>query len=379
MLTAGDFGPGAATVGTEGDLLTWHYAAEKVRDVAYSLTRESLWDAARTPVGDRDGDGENDYTRVDALYRAEATAWPDAARYAQHAIAFLSEYLDYPYPWSHMTVVEGENIIGGGMEYPMMTLIGAFEGMPATALYGVIAHELGHMWFPMIVNSDEIRWAWMDEGTTVFNTAQASADFFPGTEPDQTEILQYLGAVAAGFDATMMRRTDWEYPIAWGVAAYPKPAAAMIALREMVGEDVFLEAFRGYVDTWAYKHPKPEDFFHWFAQATGHDLDWFWRSWYYEQWTLDHAIASVEIDGPQAVITIEDRGDLPMPARVVIEREDGSVERAEVPVETWLGGARTATLRVSASPVITRVRLNPDGRFADRDRSNDNLAPGAGD
>ncbi|MCL7938294.1 MAG: M1 family metallopeptidase [marine benthic group bacterium] len=378
VLTADDFGPGRATVGAEGELLTWHYTADRVRDVAYSLTRESLWDAARTPVGDRDGDGDTDYTRVDALYRAEATSWPDAAGYAQHAIAFLSEYLDYPYPWSHMSVVEGENIIGGGMEYPMMTLIGAFEGMPATALYGVIAHELGHMWFPMIVNSDEIRWAWMDEGTTVFNTAQASADFFPGTDPDQIEILQYLGAVAAGFDATMMRWTDWEYPTAWGVAAYPKPAAAMIALRELVGEEVFLEAFRGYVDTWAYKHPKPEDFFHWFEHATGHDLDWFWRSWYYEQWTLDHAIASVEIDGPQAVITIEDRGDLPMPARVAIEREDGSIETTEVPVETWLGGARTAVLRVSASPAITRVRLNPDGGFADRDRSNDSRTPDAG-
>ncbi|MEJ2481647.1 MAG: M1 family metallopeptidase [Gemmatimonadota bacterium] len=378
VLTAGDFGPGSATMGSEGDLLTWHFTAEKVRDVAYSLTRESLWDAARTPVGDRNGDGDIDYARVDALYRAEATGWPDAAGYAQHAIAFLSEYLDYPYPWSHMTVVEGENIIGGGMEYPMMTLIGAFNGRPAAALYGVIAHELGHMWFPMIVNSDEIRWAWMDEGTTVFNTAQASADYFPGTDPEQIEILQYLGAVAAGFDATMMRWTDWEYPIAWGVAAYPKPAAAMIALREIVGEDTFLEAFRGYIDTWAYKHPKPEDFFHWFEHAAGRDLDWFWRSWYYEQWTLDHAVTSVAIDGPQAVITIEDRGDLPMPARVTIEREDGSMERAEVPVETWLSGTRTAVLRVSASPAITRVRVNADGKFADRDRSNDSRAPDAG-
>jgi aminopeptidase N len=235
------------------------------------------------------------------------------------------------------------------------------------------------MWFPMIVNSDEIRWAWMDEGTTVFNTAQASADYFPGTDPEQTEIFQYLGAVAAGFDATMMRWTDWEYPTAWGVAAYPKPAAAMIALREIMGDEAFLEAFRGYIDTWAYKHPKPEDFFHWFEEASGQDLDWFWRSWYYEQWTLDHAVASVEIDGPQAVITIEDRGDLPMPARIEIEREDGSVEMAEVPVETWLSGARTAVLRVSASPPISRVRLNPDGRFADRDRSNDSRSPDAGD
>ena len=378
VLTADDFGPGAATVGAEGELLTWHYTAGQVRDVAYSLTRESLWDAARTPVGDRDGDGTTDYARVDAIYRAEAASWTEAASYAQHAIAFLSEYLDYPYPWSHMTAVEGRNIIGGGMEYPMMTLIGAFDGMPAALLYGVIAHEFGHMWFPMIVNSDEIRWAWMDEGTTSFITAQAAADFFPGTDPEGMEIMQYLGAAAAGFDATMMRWTDWEYPTAWGVAAYSKPAAALIALRELVGEEAFLEALRGYVDTWSYKHPKPEDFFHWFEASTGEDLDWFWRSWFYEQWTLDHAIESVVVDGSQAIITVHDRGDLPMPAKVRIEREDGSVEQAEVPVETWLGGARTAVLRVPATPAIRRVQVDADRKFPDRDRSNDSRAPSAG-
>jgi hypothetical protein len=378
ILTVDDFGPGSATVGSEGEQLTWHFSADRVRDVAYSLTRESLWDAARTPVGDRDGDGVTDYSRVDALYRIEATGWTEAARYSQHAIAFLSEYLDFPYPWSHMSAVEGENIIGGGMEYPMMTLIGSFNGLPASALYGVIAHELGHMWFPMIVNSDEIRWAWMDEGTTVFNTAQASADFFPGTDPETMEIRQYLGAAAVGFDGTMMRWTDWEYPTAWGVAAYPKPAAAMIALREIIGEELFLEAFRGYVDTWAYKHPKPEDFFHWFESAAGRDLGWFWRSWYFEQWTLDHAIASVVVDGPQAIITIEDRGELPMPAMIQIERADGSIELAEVPVETWLQGAREAVVRVSASPPINRVRLDPNGRLPDRDRSNDSRAPEQG-
>jgi hypothetical protein len=275
VLTVEDFGPGVATRSSDDGRLTWHYTAGQVRDVAFSITRESLWDAARSPVGDRDGDGDTDYTRVDALYRAAAASWVDAAAYAQHSIAFLSSYLDYPYPWSHMTAVEGENIIGGGMEYPMMTLIGAYRGMPTSVLYGTIAHEFGHMWFPMIVNSDEIRWAWMDEGTTVFNTAQAAADFYPETDPEFDEIRQYVGAANAGYDATMMRWTDWEYPTAWGVAAYPKPAAAMLALRGVMGEEAFLEAFRGYVDTWAFKHPKPEDFFNWFETAAGRDLGWY--------------------------------------------------------------------------------------------------------
>ena len=378
VLTVDDFGPGVATRSSDDGRLTWHYTAGQVRDVAFSLTRESLWDAARTPVGDRDGNGDTDYTRVDALYRAAATSWVDAAAYAQHSIAFLSEYLDYPYPWSHMTAVEGQNIIGGGMEYPMMTLIGAYEGMPTSVLYGTIAHEFGHMWFPMIVNSDEIRWAWMDEGTAVFITAQAAADFYPETDPEFDEIRQYVGAANAGYDATMMRWTDWEYPIAWGVAAYPKPAAAMLALREIMGEQAFLEAFRGYVDTWAFKHPKPEDFFNWFESAAGQDLGWFWRSWYFEQWMLDHAIGGVETSGSETRITVEDLGELPMPARVAVERDDGSIDHIEVPVDTWLEGARSAVLTVSSSPAVTRVTLDPEQRSPDRDRSNDMWRAGAG-
>jgi hypothetical protein len=378
VLTVEDFGPGVATRSSDDGRLTWHYTAGQVRDVAFSITRESLWDAARSPVGDRDGDGDTDYTRVDALYRAAAASWVDAAAYAQHSIAFLSSYLDYPYPWSHMTAVEGENIIGGGMEYPMMTLIGAYRGMPTSVLYGTIAHEFGHMWFPMIVNSDEIRWAWMDEGTTVFNTAQAAADFYPETDPEFDEIRQYVGAANAGYDATMMRWTDWEYPTAWGVAAYPKPAAAMLALRGVMGEEAFLEAFRGYVDTWAFKHPKPEDFFNWFETAAGRDLGWFWRSWYFEQWMLDHAISGVETSGSETRITVEDLGELPMPARVAVEREDGSIEHVEVPVDTWLEGARSAVLTVSSSPAVTRVTLDPEQRSPDRDRSNDMWRAGAG-
>jgi hypothetical protein len=243
VLTADDFGPGRATVESPGGRLTWRLTADRVRDMAFSVTRESLWDAARTPVGDRDGDGSTDYARVDALYRAAATSWTNAARYAQHVIDFLSRDLGLPYPWPHMTVVEGDGIIGGGMEYPMVTLIGAYNGQPSQALYGVIAHELAHMWLPMTVNSDEVRWAWMDEGTTSFNTTQAATEFFPAFDHEAQEVQQYAGAAGAGFDGAMMRWTDWEYPDGWGIAAYAKPAAAMVALRYVLGDEVFDEAY----------------------------------------------------------------------------------------------------------------------------------------
>ncbi len=371
VLTADDFGPGRATVESPGGRLTWRLTADRVRDMAFSVTRESLWDAARTPVGDRDGDGSTDYARVDALYRAAATSWTNAARYAQHVIDFLSRDLGLPYPWPHMTVVEGDGIIGGGMEYPMVTLIGAYNGQPSQALYGVIAHELAHMWLPMTVNSDEVRWAWMDEGTTSFNTTQAATEFFPAFDHEAQEVQQYAGAAGAGFDGAMMRWTDWEYPDGWGIAAYAKPAAAMVALRYVLGDEVFDEAYRSYVSTWAWKHPKPWDFFHTFETVSGMELDWFWRGWFYETWTMDHAIARVESTRDGTRITVEDRGDLPMPATLTITREDGSVERHVVPVDRWLEGTRLAVVQVRRGSPVVQVELDAVGAFPDTDRAND--------
>jgi hypothetical protein len=369
VLTAEDFGPGSATLAPESGRLMWHLRSDRVRDVAYSITRESLWDAARAPVGDRDGDGATDYTRVDAIYRAEAEKWTEAVRYGQHSIAFLSEYLDFPYPWPHMTAVEGEGIIGGGMEYPMMTLIGGYNRASASALYGTIAHEFGHMWMPMTVSSDEVRWAWMDEGSTSFNDTQASNDYYP--DNNGSDAGQYAGMVAQGYDGTMMRWTDWEDPAAWGIAAYPKGAAALGALRAILGDEVFQRAYRAYVDSWAWKHPKPWDLFNTFEAVSGEDLDWFWRGWFYERWKLDHAVASVETGSGRTRITIEDRGSLPMPAMVTVTREGGATEVLTVDVDRWLSGARTATLDVPAGAPVVRVELDAGHDFADVDRDND--------
>lgn len=125
VVTADDFE--TATRTNESGYLAWHFFSDTVRDVAFSVTRESLWDAARTPVGDRDGDGAVDYARIDAIYRELAPRWKNEVRYAQHSIRFLSEYTGVPYPWPHMTSVEGSGIIGGGMEFPMMTIMGGYN------------------------------------------------------------------------------------------------------------------------------------------------------------------------------------------------------------------------------------------------------------
>jgi hypothetical protein len=370
VLTEDDFGPGRATRTSETGRLSWRFTAENVRDMAFSATRESRWDAARTPVGDRDGDGQTDYTRVDGFWRSSAPRWQHSARYTQHAIDFLSRFTGVPYPWPHMTAVEGGGIIGGGMEFPMMTLIGDYNNDGDSALYYVTAHEEAHMWLPMIVGVDEKRRAWMDEGSTSFHENQSAKEFFPGRDFDEGDRRSYIAQTRRGTEGEMMRWTDFHYQGASGVASYSKPASALVALRRYLGEERFLNGWQTYLRNWAFKHPKPWDFFNTMETVSGEDLDWFWHSWYYEIWTLDQAVEGVEDVPGGARITIADHGYLPMPAYVTVTYGDGTIEDREVPVGHWLTGQARATVTVTSDQPVVKVAIDAAGTLPDVDRDN---------
>lgn len=370
VITEQDFGR-ATRAGSPRGRLNWRFHADSVRDVAFSATLESIWDAARTPVGDRDGDGRTDYARVDALYRGSAPRWSRTWRYAQHSIDFLSRYTGLAYPWPHMTAVEGGGIIGGGMEFPMMTLIGDYNERGDSALYYVTAHELAHMWVPMTVSNDERRRSWMDEGTTSFNENQARMEFFPGRNHNLPDQADYIEFARTGQEGEMMRWSDYHYPgQAFGVASYDKPASVLVALRAVLGDSTFNRAYRSFLRRWAFHHPYPWDLFQTFESIAGRDLSWFWRSWYYETWLLDQAVGGVSVDDSGTRVVIEDRGDVPMPVLIVARRADGTIERQRVPVAIWLNGAREAIVDFEPGSPITRIELDPEQAFPDVDRSN---------
>jgi hypothetical protein len=350
--------------------IRWRFVADSVRDFAFSATRDSRWDATRTPVGDRDGDGRPDFTRVDAIWRADAPLWARSAEYSQHAIDFLSRYTGVPYPWPHMTAVEGDGIIGGGMEFPMMTLIGSYNTRGDSALYYVTAHEEAHMWLPMLVGVDEKRYAWMEEGSTSFNENQARKEFYPGIDHDDPDRQSYVNVARSGREGEMMRWTDFHYQGARGPASYSKPATTLVALRRMLGEAVFDAAWQRYIQTWRFKHPKPWDFFSMMDQAAGENLDWFWYSWYYTTWSLDQAVESVEDVGGAVRITVHDVGNLPMPVYLTLTLEDGSTVDATMPVNIWLAGSRTATTVVDTDGTVIRVEIGAGKSLPDVNRSN---------
>jgi aminopeptidase N len=222
----------------------------------------------------------------------------------------------------------------------------------------------------MAVGTDERRYGWMDEGTTTFNENHASAEFYPGRDADRPDQETYLAAARSGYESELMRWTDYLYPGQNGVASYAKPATVLVALRALLGDSVFLEAYHAFFRRWAFKHPKPWDFFNTFSNVAARDLDWFWRSWYYETWTLDQAVGSVTADSQGTHIVIEDRGLVPMPARLAITLADGSRVRREVPVEHWLTGARRAEVLVPPGQSVLRVEIDPEHAFPDIARDN---------
>ncbi len=358
--------PGRSTVVAPSGMLTWHFKAYNVRDFAWGTSNRYVWDATRARVGDRDGDGKEDYAAIYAFYRPDRTVWQQSARFARFSIEFLSRHF-LPYPWPHMTTVEG--IIRGGMEYPMITLIGG--NRTERSLFRVTFHEIGHMWFPMMVGQDEKTYAWMDEGLTTFNTNEGTVSFFPDADPWNPAFQSYYFIAGTDDEVEIMRHADLYPPgtPARVVASYGKPALVLHALRNMVGEEAFWRAYRTYARRWAFKHPTPYDLFHTFEDVLDRNLDWFWTSWFFETWTLDQAIAEVRVEGDRATVVVEDKGLVPMPVVIEATFENGNQVRETIPVDVWLKGARSTEI-VFQGRGLTAVAIDPDFAFPDVNRSN---------
>jgi len=362
------------TVYPAAGALTYRFRADSVRDYTFTASNTQSWYATSALVPDRDGDGSEDRVAIHSFWREDrAPLWAQQALYAKNAIEFLSRETGLAYPWPHMTSVEGDDIIGGGMEFPMLTLIGAYRERGARALYGVTLHELAHMWTPLTIGSNEKRHAWMDEGWATYLTNRGSIvqPFFE--EPRDSEAGArngYLEVASNQQEGMMMQHGDY-YEVGYGTASYQKPATLLVTLRNLLGEEVFVGAVRLYFQQWAFKHPAPWDFFNSIEHAAGVDLDWFWSSWYYETWRLDHAVHDVTAGADGPVIQIDDHGFVPMPTHVVIETSDGGTLERDIPVSYWLSGEIEYDIELPRSVgEVIKVTVDPDELFPDVNRVN---------
>ena len=374
LLDRGERGTGRATRAAGDSLVTWHFTAESVRDFAWGASDRYLWDATRALVPG--AQSAPDTVMIHSLYRPHeaAAAWPRAAEYTAQAVSVLSETLR-PYPYPTMTSMEGI-LRGGGMEYPMVTIMRPWAD--TLKLAGDLMHEVGHMWVPMEVGTNEKRYVWMDEGLTQFNTAQGMKQIYgPGPRPSgrasDSETGQrqtYLRIARQGYEVPLMRHGD-EIPASlYFDLPYDKAAQVLKALRGVLGPSTFRRARRAFRDRWWGRHPTPYDFFNTVADVAERDLSWFWTTWFYRTPTLDQALSSVETGADSTTITIENRGRAPMPVPLSIRRSDGSTARRTVPVDVWLGGDSRHQITVPADPSVVRVEIDPEGHFPDLDRSN---------
>ena len=361
-------GTGTATVAAEGDsTLTWEFRAERVRDVAFGASDDFVWDATVAETGEGP-------SMIHSFYRPGKQTWTRSAEFARFSIEHLSDML-MPYPYPQMTAVEGP--IGGGMEFPMITHIG--DPTSDEALFGVTYHEISHEWFPMVVGTNEKAYAWLDEGTTTFNETEGRGDFFPDQDA-WARSEHYYFRLARAVQTPSMRHAD-RYPVDGPdryVASYDKPGVMLHALRGVLGEETFFEAYRTFAERWAYKHPTPYDFFNTFEDVAGRELDWFWRGAFYETWTMDHAVQSVEQTDDGVTVIVADRGRLPMPVLLEATYADGRVVERRVDVDPWLNGERSVTISLEPG-TLRRVTLDPDGVFPDLNRGNDTWTAGEED
>jgi len=366
VVAQSDFGPGKATKGSAGSTLTWTFAADSVRDVAFSFGDHYQWDATSAVVDS----ASKRRALVNVFYRPGAPLFDEVWKMAQYALETHSARM-VPYPYPQLTETEGGQ---GGMEYPMTVFVQAIPGLYREDM--VSAHEIGHEWFPMLVGSNETRYGWLDEGLNTFDTYFATDAYIPdsvglGMREDQGE---YVGYARASDEPLVMMAPANAFGVVpnsgYGIEAYAKPGTVLWALRAVLGNDLFYRAYQEYIHRWAYKHPTPFDFFHTFDEVAGQDLDPFWFQWFFTNQRLDQAITSVSQTGNRVSVTVQNVGQVMMPVDVTARTADGKTVTWREPMSTWFDGRTSLTTTHDAPGPVTEVTLDAQQNYPDMDRGN---------
>jgi hypothetical protein len=270
---------------------TWEFYAENVRDFAFASSRKFIWDAQAVKIGDKAPLAQSLYPKEgEPLWSREST------KAIKNALeVYSARTINYPYPTAYSV-----SLVGGGMEYPMISFNGSrperdgsYSQRTLERMVTVIVHEVGHNFFPMIINSDERQSTWMDEGLNSFVEKETIRERYPDFDFEEN-MPKGIVSFMKGDKSVMrpvMANSD-NQGSSFGANGYNKPAAALTLLRETVmGPELFDRAFKEYAERWAFKHPKPADFFRTMEDASAVDLDWFWRGWFY---TTDHVDVTLE-------------------------------------------------------------------------------------
>ncbi|MBG6062071.1 hypothetical protein IWX83_001867 [Flavobacterium sp. CG_9.1] len=345
---------------------TWNYKIKNSRDFSWSSSASFILDAAKInlPSGKK--------SVAISVYPVESAgndAWGRSTEYTKASIENYSKrWFEYPYPAA--TNVAGNE---GGMEYPGIVFC-SWESKGAD-LWGVTDHEFGHIWFPMIVGSNERLFAWMDEGFNTFINSLSSADFNNGEYKEaKADLHQRAEMYTSPNLETIMSSPDNMKEANIGLLAYSKPSSGLVILREQVlGKERFDLALKTYIERWAYKHPQPDDFFRTIENVAGEDLSWFWRGWFQYNWRLDQGINSIKYvkNDPKlgVVISIENFEKMAMPVSLDVKTKSGKLTRVTLPVEVWQKN-KAWSFKHNSTEEIESITLDPDHVLPDSNTTN---------
>ncbi|WP_256003816.1 M1 family metallopeptidase [Pedobacter deserti] len=346
--------------------LTWKFRMKNTRDVAWGSSKAFILEAARInlPSGKK--------SLAVAAHPVESNGNDGYGRAVEYVKASVEHYsqkwFEYPYP---MAINVASNV--GGMEYPGIVFCG-WQAKNEDA-WGVIDHEFGHTWFPMIVGSNERKYGWMDEGFNTFINGLSSAAFNNGEykpeKLDMHKVAEYLAQPELEY---IMLTPDAMVERNIGNNLYSKPGWGLEILRnEVLGADRFDYAFRKYIEQWAYKHPTPVDFFRAIENGAGEDLSWFWRGWFMSNWKMDQAVVDVKpAKGGEAGgydITVANLEQLPMPVILQVKMKSGKTDIVRLPVDVWMRN-KIWTVKYPAAEEVVSVVLDPEKVLPDMNTAN---------
>lgn len=356
------------------DKLTWKFKMKNTRDAAWASSKAFVLDAARInlPSGKK--------SLAVSAHPVESNGMDSYGRGVEYVKASIEHYskmwYEYPYP---MAVNVATNI--GGMEYPGIVFCG-WKAKKGSA-WGVIDHEFGHIWFPMIVGSNERKFGWMDEGFNTFINDLSSAEFNNGEYKPRKMNMNAIGKSVIGNPRyeNIMLIPDGMTEANIGINLYYKPSWALHILRDQIlGRDRFDFAFKQYINNWAYKHPTPNDFFRTMENAAGEDLSWFWKSWFLNNWKMDQGISAVkEVKSNGAItaytIKVDNLDKMPMPIILGIKTKSGKTAVVKVPVDVWMKNTSWLVTYPTTEEVV-EVVLDPEQVLPDSNADNNKWTAG---
>jgi hypothetical protein len=340
----------AGNITTNKTANTWKFDADSVTDLAFAISNHYLWKSSSLVVDPASGRR----TRVDAVFNQHHEDYFEVINYARKTVEAMSyQFPKWPYPYPHETVFDGLD----QMEYPMMVNDNpepkAEDGIELTD------HEIFHTMFPFYMGVNETKYAWMDEGWATIGEWVISPIIDPKVT-DTFAIEGYENNAGTESDPPIITLSTLLEGAAYETNSYPKPGLGYLYLKDMLGDKVFTKALHHYISLWHGKHPMPYDFFNCMNEGSGVNLNWFWKSWFFDNGVPDLAIGNVQVSENQYTVTINKIGTKPIPVDLTVFYNDGSTYHFHQSVACWKEGNTSFTLNFTATKKVQKLLLGGD-------------------